>query len=75
MKQAKTKYVLCLVADVIFEKSTLLTIEKICNHIFNFAIIAPTYRNENVYKNYIEKKDEMADTLDVGNKKLLEVRK
>ena len=39
----------------------------------NFAIIAPTYRNENVYKNYIEKKDEKADTLDVGNNKLLEV--
>ena len=73
VKQAKTKYVLCLVADVIFERSTILTIEKICNHIFNFAIIAPTYRNENVYKNYIEKKDEKADTLDVGNNKLLEV--
>ena len=37
VKQAKTKYVLCLVADVIFEKSTLLILKKFVSN-FNFAM-------------------------------------
>ncbi len=71
---SKTKFVFCLVADVIFEKKTFILIEEILKKIQNFAIIAPTYKDEKTYKNYLEKKVKNQKILDIDDKKLLEVR-
>ena len=49
---ASTKYVFCLVADVIFESQTFYLLEEIIK--IDFTIIAPTFKDESVYKNYIE---------------------
>ena len=48
VKQAKTKYVLCLVADVIFERSTFLTIEEICNQILNFQVFESIFQHHHL---------------------------
>ena len=53
---ASTKYVFCLVADVIFESQTFYLLEEIVKKI-DFTIIAPTFKDESVYKNYIEHED------------------
>ena len=74
VKEAKNKFVFCLVADVFFKKETFFSIEKICEEIENFAIIAPTYKNENTYKNYVEIKNSEQNIIEIKNKKLLEVR-
>ncbi len=74
VKEAKNKFVFCLVADVFFKKETFFSIEKICEEIENFAIIAPTYKNENTYKNYVEIKNNEQTIIEIENKKLLEVR-
>mgnify|MGYP005993928855 FL=1 len=72
-KLAKTNYVLFLVADVIFNRQTFLKIEKICNDFKNFAIIAPTFKDERIFKNYIEYKRENK-ILNFYENKILEVK-
>lgn len=74
INSAKTKYVLCLVADVIFDKQSFLEIEKTCNSLKNFAIAAPTFNDESTFKNYIlnEKKD--SKIIIAGENKVMEVK-
>jgi N-acetylglucosaminyl-diphospho-decaprenol L-rhamnosyltransferase len=71
---AKTKFVFCLVADVIFQKSTFFSIDKICNTLNDFAILAPTFNDQSVFKNYIEKKEKKSRFLNIDGDQLLEVK-
>jgi len=71
---AKTKHVFCLVADVIFKKSTFFSIDKICNTLNDFAIIAPTFNDQSIFKNYIERNVNKSKTLNIDNNKILEVK-
>ncbi len=73
IKLAKTNHVLCLVADVIFDYKSFFEIEKVCNNLKNFAIIAPTYNDESTFKNYI---DDYSETkiLNLDANKILEVK-
>ena len=73
VKIAKTNFVLCLVADVIFHYKSFTEIEKICNSLEDFAIIAPTYNDESTFKNYIENNKEKSKILNLNEKKVLEV--
>ena len=73
VKIAKTNFVLCLVADVIFHYKSFTEIEKVCNSLEDFAIIAPTYNDESTFKNYIEKKKDKSKILNLNEKKILEV--
>ncbi len=52
LKKAKTKYVFLNNPDNSFQEETIIKLYKCANHIKKFAIISPTYKNENIYKNY-----------------------
>lgn len=74
VKIAKTNFVLCLVADVIFDHKSFTEIEKICNSLEDFAIIAPTFNDERTFKNYIENNKSKSKIFNLNEKKVLEVK-
>ena len=62
LKLSKNQFVLCLVADVEISKEAVNDLSKCLDDFKNFAIISPTFFNENNYKNYeiySEKKESM----------------
>tara|TARA_Y100001958_G_C21153837_1_gene489333 strand:+ start:283 stop:1146 length:864 start_codon:yes stop_codon:yes gene_type:complete len=73
VRKASTKYVLCLVADVIFEKQTFFLLEKIIKK-FDFAIVAPTFKDEKIYKNYVMMENSNLKTFEVDNFQLIQVK-
>ncbi len=74
VKQAKTNHVLCLVADVIFDYKSFNEIEKVCNNLENFAIVAPTFNDESTFKNYIENNKNESKIFNLNKNKILEVK-
>ena len=70
---ASTKYVFCLVADVIFESQTFYLLEEIVKKI-DFTIIAPTFKDESVYKNYIEHEDKNFKPFEIEDFQILQVK-
>ena len=70
---ASTKYVFCLVADVFFESQTFYLLEEIIKKI-DFTIIAPTFKNESVYKNYIEHEDKNFKPFEIEDFQILQVK-
>ena len=61
-------------SNVIFQKSTFFSIDKICNTLNDFAIIAPTFNDQSIFKNYIEKNVNKSRTLNIDDNKILEVK-
>jgi len=58
IKKSKSKYVVCMVADISLEKKSLIEISKILEVFEDFSILSPIYADENTYKNYtINKKN------------------
>ena len=74
VKIAKTNFVLCLVADVIFDYKSFKEIENICNELENFAIIAPTFNDESTFKNYKQNNKSNPKIFNLNEKKILEVQ-
>ena len=70
---ASTKYVFCLVADVIFESQTFYLLEEIVKKI-DFTIVAPTFKDESVYKNYIEHEDKNFKPFEIKDFQILQVK-
>ncbi len=52
LKLSKNQFVLCLVADVEISKEAVNDLSKCLDDFQNFAIISPTFFNEDNYKNY-----------------------
>ena len=52
LKLSKKQFVLCLVADIEISKETVNDLSKCLDDFTNFAIISPTFLNEDIYKNY-----------------------
>lgn len=52
VKLSKNDYVLCIVSDVELSKLTIDSLSDCIEKFKNFAIIAPTFSNEKIYKNY-----------------------
>ena len=52
LKNCKNDIVLTLTPDVIINKNLIHSIEKLLNSFKNFTLIAPEYRNQNIYKNF-----------------------
>ena len=52
LKLSKNQFVLCLVADVEISKEAVNDLSKCLDDFKNFAIISPTFFNEEIYKNY-----------------------
>ena len=74
VKIAKTNFVLCSVADVIFDYKSFKEIENICNELENFAIIAPTFNDESTFKNYKQNNKSNPKIFNLNEKKILEVQ-
>ena len=52
LKNCKNDIVLTLTPDVIINKNLILSLEKLLNNFKNFTLIAPEYKNQNIYKNF-----------------------
>ena len=53
LKNCKNDIILTLTPDVLINKNLILNIEKFLTNFKNFTLIAPEYKNQNIYKNYI----------------------
>ncbi len=52
IKMAKNIFVMCIAADVNYDKKYLLDISVILSNFKKFTIISPTYLDESIHKNY-----------------------
>ena len=52
IKESKTKFVYCSTVDVVINNDNFFLLNKCKNILRNFGILAGTYRNEKIYKNY-----------------------
>ena len=52
IKESKTKFVYCSTVDVVINNDNFFLLNKYKNILRNFGILAGTYRNEKIYKNY-----------------------
>ena len=74
VKKSKNNFVLCLVADVFFEKQIFIKISELINEFKDFAVLAPTYKDVKIYKNYWLTEDGAKNIFNVKNNKLFEVK-
>ena len=74
VQSSKNNFVLCLVADVFFETQVFLKISEIINEFKNFAILAPTYKNEKIFKNYWPLENLQQNEIIIKNNNLFEVK-
>jgi len=65
IKKSKTNYVFCLTADITISKKCIKNIKNFISKFSDFALLAPTYKNEKIYKNYLINEDKK-----IINKKL-----
>jgi|TARA_B110001452_G_scaffold243465_1_gene226909 N-acetylglucosaminyl-diphospho-decaprenol L-rhamnosyltransferase len=52
VKNSKTNFVMCLVADVEIDKSVFIEFSKLISKFNDFAVLAPLYNDLKIYKNY-----------------------
>ena len=52
IKKSRNNFVICMVADLNISRECFIQISSIIIEFKNFSILAPTYLNEKVYKNY-----------------------
>ena len=57
MEKCKNNFVLTLTPDVLIEKNMILKLEKFLSKFKNFSLLAPEYKNQKVYKNFIPLED------------------
>ena len=53
VKKSKNNFVLCMVADLNVNQECFINILNIVSQFKEFSILAPTYLNEEIYKNYL----------------------
>ena len=53
MEKCKNNFVLTLTPDVLIEKNMILKLEKFLSKFKKFSLLAPEYKNQKVYKNFI----------------------
>ena len=52
LKNCKNNFVLTITPDVLINKNLIDKIEKIINKFNRFALLAPEYKNQKIYKNF-----------------------
>jgi GT2 family glycosyltransferase len=67
IKESKTEFVYCSTVDVVINNNNFFLLNKYKNILRNFAILAGTYRNQRIYKNYEVKEPKII------NKNLLKI--
>ncbi len=74
-KKSINNFVFCMAADLNLSKDCFLNLSHIVGQYKDFAILAPTYLDESVYKNYVIHDHELnnKETKNVSNFKLKEV--
>jgi len=72
IKESKTKFVYCSTVDVVINNDNFFLLNKYKNILTNFGILAATYSNEKVYKNYEINKSKIInkDLLKIGIKEV-----
>ena len=70
---SKNNFICFLSPDVTIPRGCFENITKIINKIENFSILAPTYIDEKIHKNYQIKNKELLKNLSIGEFKLIEV--
>ena len=73
LKISKNKFTCFLSPDVQIPKGCFEGLNKIIENIQDFAVLAPTYVNETIHKNYQIKNKELLKNLVVGDFSLIEV--
>ena len=61
IKESKTKFVYCSTVDVVINNDNFFLLNKYKNILRNFGILAGTYRNQKIYKNYDVKEPKIID--------------
>jgi GT2 family glycosyltransferase len=67
IKESKTEFVYCSTVDVVINNNNFFLLNKYKNILRNFGILAGTYRNQRIYKNYEVKEPKII------NKNLLKI--
>ena len=67
IKESKTKFVYCSTVDVVINNDNFFLLDKCKNTLINFGILAGTYRNQRIYRNYEVKEPKII------NKNLLKI--
>lgn len=67
IKESKTKFVYCSTVDVVIDNKNFFLLDKYKNKLENFGILAATYPNQRIYKNYEAKEPKII------NKNLLKI--
>lgn len=75
IKISKNNFVFCMAADLKIRKNCFINLSNIVNNFNQFAILAPTYIDETIYKNYIIHNDKILNKEDkvISNFTLKEV--
>jgi glycosyltransferase involved in cell wall biosynthesis len=72
IKESKTKFVYCSTVDVVINNNNFFLLDKYKNILKDFGILAATYSNEKIYKNYEINKSKIInkDLLKIGIKEV-----
>ena len=73
-KKSKNNYVLSLTPDVIINSNLINQIIKIIKSLKDFTLIAPEYKNQKIYKNYIHAGEKRIKEKNISKFKLQEVK-
>jgi len=73
LKEIKNSLVWLMTPDIDFSRNTIVDFEKLLKNFTDFALIAPTYIDAQVYKNYHIKKKIVKKEFQIGNYSLSEV--
>ena len=73
LKITKNNFICFLSPDVSIPKGSFENISKIINKIHNFSVLAPTYIDESIHKNYQIKNKNLLKNLIIGEFSLIEV--
>ena len=68
IEKSKSKYVMCMVADISLERKCLIEISGILKLFDDFTILSPTYLDESIFKNYAMHKNK---TQQIKSKRIL----
>ena len=73
ISKSKNNFIFCMTPDVEIDRKCYDGIIKIINNFKNFSILAPTYMDESIHKNYMISGDLKIKNINIENYNLIEV--
>ncbi len=74
MGECKNNFVLTLTPDVLIEKNMILKLEKFLVRFKNFSLLAPEYKNQKIYKNFVPLKADSKGNLKINKYAVLKAK-